>query len=186
MNAERADRGFTLLEIMVTLAIVGGAMVLVLGQRENALIASYQARNANIARSMARELLSELEFHELTSNTGSSDKYPGFEYDIEIEEQDLLTGKEDDDKDPNNDNSGSRFSDKSRFSDAVDAAEEEEEEEFPVRRVKLTIHYPNVRRQANGDDRLNLVVETIFPALPQKDDGKNPFSSQSKAARSDK
>ena len=170
MNADRRG-GFTLMEIMVTLAVVAIAMTLVLQNREQAMMNSYQARWANLARSLARELLSELEFHELDQLNGRWDKYDLIEYEIEVDEEDLLTGEEEDDEDEYEGTSFDTRGDNAP-ADLVDPnAEEEEEDNYPVRRVKLTVYYPDVRNMADDDPKpLSLVIETIFRALPEDED----------------
>ncbi|MFH0944078.1 MAG: type II secretion system protein [Planctomycetota bacterium] len=161
------ERGFTLLEIMLTIAVVGIAVVPALLIREQSTRQSYQAQNANIARTLARELMSEIEFHGLDPQASQIDGYPGFEYEYEMEQIDLISG-EADDKENQNDPYNRNSSDGAAFSpsDAVFPSEEVEEDSYLVRRVTLTITYPNLK--TNGEDEPNkLVIETIFPALPE-------------------
>lgn len=168
MSSTRANssRGFTLLEIMVTIAVVAFALVPMLLIRERTTVESMTARNFNIARTLARELLTELEFHELDSNSGSFENHPLFEYDIEVEEVDLVTGEEDEDDryDDKQDNAedGSVFTP----GDAMFPEDEEDNRIYPVRRVKLTLTYPNLRPDS-ALERNELVIETILPPLPE-------------------
>ena len=164
-----SERAFTLLEIMLTIAVVGVAVVPVLLIREQSKRQSYQARNANIARTLARELMSEIEFHGLDPQASQIEGYPGFEYEYEVEQVDLVSGEEED-EDDRNDPYNQKSSDNSVFSgprDSVFPEEQEEEDSYLVRRVKLTIRYPNLKTNG-GDEPNQLVIETILPALPEE------------------
>ena len=48
--ADSREGGFTLLEIMVTIAIIGGSVAAILVLRENSIVKFYEARNDNDAR----------------------------------------------------------------------------------------------------------------------------------------
>src|SRR5215204_3681488 len=145
-------RGFTLLEILVTLAIIGVWIFPLIALREGAVNQLIESRNSDWARALARELLTELEFHELDRYAGPVDGYPGFEFQIEVQEVDLVTGegdpeaeqREKDKKDKRldsaNDDPDSRF----RPSDSVIPEDEKQELVYPVRKVKLTLTYPNM------------------------------------------
>jgi prepilin-type N-terminal cleavage/methylation domain-containing protein len=165
-----SDKAFTLLEIMLTMAIVGVAVVPALLIREQSKRQSYQARNANIARTLARELMSEIEFHGLDPRASRIEGYPGFEYEYEIEQVDLVSGEEEDEQDQNDPYNQQR-TDSRVFTGPGDAIFPEEQEQdddsYLVRRVKLTIRYPNLKK--DGADQPNqLVIETILPALPEE------------------
>lgn len=165
------ERGFTLLEIMLTIAVVGVAVVPVLLIREQSTRQSYQARNANIARTLARELMSEIEFHGLDPQAGPIDGYPGFAYEYEMEQIDLISGETEDEEDKY-DPYNRKSTDGKIFSPSDGLAPNEdtlEEDAYLVRRVTLTITYPNLR--TTGEDEPNrLVIETIFPALPEDEE----------------
>lgn len=158
-----SERGFTLLEIMVTLALVGTAVIPMLLIRERAARQHHQARHANVARMLARQLLSEVEFRGVDQNSGDFDGYPGFHYELEVEEVDLVTGDEEDEEE---DEPGSP-----NYNGPGDAIfpEEEDDGEYPVRRVSLTIFYPNLKN-TEADEPLKLEIQTIFDRLPDEDD----------------
>lgn len=178
-GASTRARGFTLLEVMVTLAVIGGALVLVLRNREDAMTNYFQARNANIARNLARELLSEISFKELDALRGKFEGFPDFEYEVEITYEDLVTGEDEEQEDDDPFSTGRDWkgqesdsgSSSSGFvpGDAIDKSEDEQAE-YPVRRVKLTIFYPNLKDDSDDPEPLKLVVETILPPLPDEGD----------------
>jgi len=179
-------RGFTLLEIMVTLAIVAIAIIPMLGLREESMLKSYQARNANMARELSRELLSELEFHNLEVLSGEVEGYPGFFYEIEVTLEDLVTGEKDEEEDNkqlgtsdkknnNNNNEDEGFTSAFTPADAVDP-EDAQNQEYPVRRVKLTLTYPNL---VDEDKPKEMVIVALLQPLPEDDDGLlTPFTTQ--------
>ncbi len=179
MRPERRA-GFTLLEVMVTIAVVGGSLVAILALREKAQVQMYEARNANIARSLARQFLSEIEFRDPgTQKSGGFDGYDGFTYTLDIREVDLVTGDDPEDKngdgftkdDKTNSSSKKKKSSSSSAFKPGDAVDPEEDElEYPVRRVKLTIDYPNLSDSGDQAGKAHqLVIETILPALPKDD-----------------
>lgn len=166
-----SEHAFTLLEIMLTIAVVGVALVPILLVREQSRRQSYQARNANIARTLARELISEIEFHGLDPQASQIEGYPGFEYEYEIEQIDLVSGEEEG-EDDRNDQYNQDSSSSAVFSgpgDAIFPEEQEQQDAYLVRRVKLTIRYPNLKTNA-GDEPNQLVIETILPALPEEEE----------------
>ncbi|MBI4878239.1 MAG: type II secretion system protein [Planctomycetes bacterium] len=166
-----SERAFTLLEIMLTIALVAVAIVPMLRIREQCTRQSYQARNANLARMLARELMSEIEFHGLDQISGQIDGYPGFSYEAEIQEVDLITGKDEQEDEEKDDPFNSSRDSTYQPADAVWAADREEEkenQEYPARRVRLTLFYPNVARDAS-EEPLKLVIETLFAPLPEED-----------------
>lgn len=170
---------------MVTLFVMGVCVFTLMQIREGATNNYHEARNVNWARMLARQLLSELEFHKVEPTSGGFDGYPEFFYEIETTEVDLVTGKGDEDRNrarekqdrkdkikPKNEKSGFTPSDAQN-----DSEDEEEEHVYPVRRVKLTLRYPDFRR--NAKEPRTLVVESIFPALPEdlQEDAKKKNSS---------
>ncbi len=156
---------------MLTLAVMA-LIVPMLAIREQSVNQYIAARNDNLARTIARDLLTELEFHDLDSRGGQIDGQPGFTYQLDIEEVDLVTGEGDPEaekrekdkqaKRAGDDDSSSRF----KPSDAQGGKNDELQELVdPVRKVKLTLKYPNLREDAKEPNQL--VIETILPALPE-------------------
>jgi prepilin-type N-terminal cleavage/methylation domain-containing protein len=86
-----AERGFTLLEAAVALAIVAMVVVSYLGIRTAAIADGIEARNWRLARELAEERISELlagahEFRPESGVENQFEKYPGFSYKIMIGE----------------------------------------------------------------------------------------------------
>lgn len=163
-------RGFTLLEILFTIVIVGVPVVMMLLIRERATRQSMQAYHYNVARMLARELLTELEFHELDRYEGPFDGFPGFSYQIEVEDVDLVTGEGEKEGDEDSEAAYTPV-------DAIDPEEGTEQLDYPVRRVKLTLRYPNLR-DPDAKEPLELRIQTILPPLPKEDESalpSNPF-----------
>lgn len=172
----RADRGFTLLEIMLTITLVGVTVMPILLIRERSIRQAYQAHHFNTVRMLARELLSELEFHELDQMAGNFDGYPGFSYTIEVQDVDLVTGEEEEDDEDNA--FGNRNQGGYKPADAIDPNEDDEEElDYPARRVTLTLKYPNLKND-DSEESAELKIETIFPPLPKEENAfsNNPFN----------
>lgn len=176
--SDATRRGFTLLEIMITIAVLGFAIMPMLLIREQSETRYYQARYANVARELGRELMSEIEFRGIDHDSGQFDGYPGFSWQLEIQEMDLVTGKgeTDDQKREREEKEEKKNKGKNNSlyqpADATigkDGEEEEDEDEvYPVRRVTLTILYPDLT--AENDVPAKLVLETILPMLPDEDD----------------
>jgi prepilin-type N-terminal cleavage/methylation domain-containing protein len=175
VGSDRRRSGFTLLEVMVTMAIVGGALVTLLISREKAVNDLIETRNNNWARQIAREMLTELEFHELDRYSGQLDQYPGFSFDIHVEDIDLVTGEGDADaEEREREKKEKRLSNEqqgdadSRFKpgDLLEDEEGQEELVYPVRKVKLRVEWPNMSG-ADGAEPNKLEIEAILPQLPE-------------------
>jgi type II secretion system protein I len=90
-NSRGGERGFTLLEVMVALAIVALVVTSYLGIRTNAVAEAIEARNWRLAREIAEEKMSELQAgaREIPPQSGEEvpmEKTPGFSYKILIGE----------------------------------------------------------------------------------------------------
>jgi prepilin-type N-terminal cleavage/methylation domain-containing protein len=163
------DSGFTLLEVMVSLSLMV-TVFLMLQIREESINRSIDARNSELARMLARELLTELEFHDLESRGGPFDEYPGFSYSVEVEEVDLVTGEGDPEAEKREQEKQLKRAGgdpESRFdrSDLQTNDDELQELVYPVRKVKLTMRYPNLSEGAKEPYQID--IETILPALPE-------------------
>jgi type II secretion system protein I len=89
-----SERGFTLLEVMVALAIVALVVTSYLGIRTNAVAEAIEARNWRLAREIAEEKMSELQAgaREIPPQSGEEvpvEKTPGFSYKIVIGESQI-------------------------------------------------------------------------------------------------
>ena len=89
-----SERGFTLLEVMVALAIVALVVTSFLGIRTTAVAEAIEARNWRLAREIAGEKMSELQAgaREIPPQSGEEvpvEKTPGFSYKIVIGESQI-------------------------------------------------------------------------------------------------
>jgi prepilin-type N-terminal cleavage/methylation domain-containing protein len=170
-TAARASAGFTLLEIMVTLAVVGLAIIPMLTVRENSAHMAYRSSHMMQALTYAERLLAErmTDPEIVKDQIGFIEEDPAYRYEISIEDFDLATGRvEEEDDDPN-----SPYSINAPFAPA-DAGvppgiEEEEEMNDPnlVRRVKLTVFYPGL----DEEEEEKVVLEGYIPRATEKDPG---------------
>lgn len=154
---------------MVSLTLMV-SIFLMLQIREQAINRSIEARNSDLARMLAREILTELEFHDIESRGGPFDEYPGFSYAVEVEEVDLVTGEGDPEAEKREQDKQLKRQGgdpEARFdrSDLQSNDDELQELVYPVRKVKLTIRYPNLREDAKEPYQVD--IETILPALPE-------------------
>ena len=95
----RSKNGFTLLEVMVALAILAIALTSIYRLQSQTMMMSADARFYSLAPQLAREKLSETESQEFKDITGGSgdfgDDYPGYSWNLSIEDMpsELITDK---------------------------------------------------------------------------------------------
>jgi prepilin-type N-terminal cleavage/methylation domain-containing protein len=79
-----SSTGFTLLEVMVAVAITGGAIVMLLHMHSTSMALHERCRSMLIAQHLIRELIAELEVvgypGDVEQEQDISDKYPGFKW----------------------------------------------------------------------------------------------------------
>ncbi|MFH1625329.1 MAG: type II secretion system minor pseudopilin GspI [Pseudomonadota bacterium] len=89
----RADGGFTLLEVMVTLAIVGIALVAILRSLAMSVDVSNESRNLSVATLLAKWKMAEIEsqvFPDVGEGGGEfGDEYPGFRWETTTTETEV-------------------------------------------------------------------------------------------------
>lgn len=90
------QRGFTLLEVLVAVAVAGFALVSLLGLHGRSIRMTIRDQNMTRATLLARELVSQVEFtvatqglHALSSSQGVTEAYPDLRYEIEVSSTDL-------------------------------------------------------------------------------------------------
>lgn len=91
MKAAPHSRGFTLIEVLVALAIIAFAVVGLLGLQARNIKAIARDQNLTRATLLARELLSQIQYQVLLSGlegldskTGEFQGYPGFRWEQEV------------------------------------------------------------------------------------------------------
>lgn len=81
--------GFTLLEVMIALLIIGTSFVVLLHSRNQSVVAAEYARRATVATLLASEKMGEIEHGDISASGGDSggfEEYPGFSWKSTISE----------------------------------------------------------------------------------------------------
>jgi prepilin-type N-terminal cleavage/methylation domain-containing protein len=144
--------GFTLLEVMVTLAVVVGVIVPMLFARDKAWNIALRTSNMMKAATYAEDVLAEhlLEVDDRKEWPGVIEDDPLFRYEITLETYDLSTGRVEADEDGAED---TNFSTSSAFTppDALAApptpGDDEADDPHRVRRYRVVIHYPGYEEE---------------------------------------
>jgi general secretion pathway protein I len=83
-----ADKGFTLLEVMIAVAIIAIALTTLLGSQSQSVSFANSAKFETMAALLAQSKMSELvtlEKNRLTSDSGDfGDDYPGFTWEVTV------------------------------------------------------------------------------------------------------
>jgi general secretion pathway protein I len=83
-----ADKGFTLLEVMIAVAIIAIALTTLLGSQSQSVSFANSAKFETMAALLAQSKMSELvtlEKNRLTSDSGDfGDDYPGFTWEVRV------------------------------------------------------------------------------------------------------
>jgi general secretion pathway protein I len=93
MTLNRTNGGFTLLEVMIALAIIATVLVTLLGSHLMSLNLAQKHKEQTLIALLARQKLEEsftIEFDSLKSDFGDfSPMYPGYEWEREVESSDV-------------------------------------------------------------------------------------------------
>ena len=93
MTLQRSNNGFTLLEVMVALAIIATALVTLLGSHLISLNLAQKHKEQTMETLLARQKMEEsliTSFDSLQSDSGDfSPTFPGYEWEIEVEDADV-------------------------------------------------------------------------------------------------
>ena len=88
MKNNCADKGFTLLEVMIAVAIIAIALTTLLGSQSQSVSFANSAKFETMAALLAQSKMSELvtlEKNRLTSDSGDfGDDYPGFTWEVTV------------------------------------------------------------------------------------------------------
>ncbi|HEX5011922.1 MAG TPA: prepilin-type N-terminal cleavage/methylation domain-containing protein [Planctomycetota bacterium] len=171
-----SERGFTLLEIMVCVAVVGLCILPLLEVREQSSRMAYKSGHMLRALSYGDKILSErmLDPDKAKDETGIIEEDPAFGYTLTVEDYDLSTGRVVEEQDDANAFSTSTsFSTTSQFTtgvpqDALPGPDDvaAADTQHRVRRVKISITWPALE----GEEREELLLEGFLPrVITEKD-----------------
>jgi general secretion pathway protein I len=82
-RAQNLDTGFTLLEVIIAVAIIGSSLAILLGAVNKNLILASESKNLSIASFLAQRRLSEIEiegYPELGDQSGTFQDHPDFNW----------------------------------------------------------------------------------------------------------
>lgn len=166
--AHRACAGFTLLEVLITLAIVAGCIVPLLVVRDATWNIAYRSGHMLKAAAYAEQILAERMTNpdEVKEFQGVIEEDPAFEYELTIENFDLATGRVDQPGDENV-STTSNFTAQSQFAppdaqaapDDPQTAEQDFQDPQRVRRFTLRMKYPGLK----ADKAEEYVLEGYLP-----------------------
>lgn len=98
MHAPSQQRGFTLLEVLIAMAIVAFALVPLLGQHARNINLTIRDQNYTRATLLARDKVSEIQYRAMvngieavSSDAGPCEGHPGFLYETEVQATELDT-----------------------------------------------------------------------------------------------
>ncbi len=164
-GARAAPSGFTLIEVMVTLALVALTLLPLLELRQLASNMAFRSGHMLQAMTYAQQLLADriTDPETLKEREGVIEDDTVYRYEISIENFDLSTGRtEDEDQAHDNASGSTNFSTESAFAPSdsgTNVAETDENQAYKVRRVKVTIFYPSLE----GESEEQLSLEGFVP-----------------------
>jgi len=175
-DRRRASSGFTLLEIMVTVAVVGLCILPLLQVREQSSVIAYKSGHLMRALAYGEKMLTErlLDPDKTKDEAGVIEEDPVYAYVLTVEDYDLSTGRVvEEEDDENGFQQDTNFSTTSNFTSGVpqDAAPTAEDvaakdSQHRVRRIKLTISWPSLE----DDAREEYLLEGFLPPVVEQDE----------------
>jgi prepilin-type N-terminal cleavage/methylation domain-containing protein len=165
----RRQAGFTLLEVMATVGLVGLVLLPILQVREQASHRAYQTSHMMRGLNYAQTLLSQQtrSLDELDEWEGRIEDEPAFRYVVTLEDWDLATGRsesEGDEDDLFNDPSGAIPP-----SDAATTLEDLTDDPHLVRRFHIEVFWPSLDAgDAEAED--SVVLEGFLPRIWEEED----------------
>ncbi|MEE9213809.1 MAG: prepilin-type N-terminal cleavage/methylation domain-containing protein [Thermodesulfobacteriota bacterium] len=88
ISPKKDGNGFTLLEVLVAVAILGGTLTILLGAVNRNLILASDSKNSTIAAYLAQRLVTDIElegYPNVRTEEGEFQDYPSFRWRISIE-----------------------------------------------------------------------------------------------------
>ena len=154
-----AGAGFTLVEIAVTIVIVGIGLTLVLQALNTATTQAGQTRNMKLARDLGLLTLGQIsaglyqdDLRDRFFGTYGEEGYPGFEFEVALGEE--IFEEMPDPDDPNR-----PYYDSWNDPDKLDDEEDEDEEATqPYEKVKIKVTFPKL-----GDYKNHVILESWLP-----------------------
>lgn len=171
-------RGFTLLEVMVSVAVLAIGIVPILFLRENSYMKAMNTKAQRIAQQLAQQLISEIALEvRVDEGSGEFEGWSDFHYEYTVTLYDFGSsmGNEDyfgDDGDP--------YFDKN-FNDNVYLDEELQEfGPMMMRHLELIITYPTYVGEDAGEES-EYIIDTYIPALMTEEQFERQFREESES-----
>ena len=91
-HESKRDKGFTLLEVIIAVAIMGASMAILLGSVNRNLVVASKSKNQSIAYSLAQQKLGEIElqgYPQVGLDQGTFEEFPGFNWYVNVLPHDI-------------------------------------------------------------------------------------------------
>ncbi|TFG76555.1 MAG: prepilin-type N-terminal cleavage/methylation domain-containing protein [Thermodesulfobacteriales bacterium] len=86
-HESKRDKGFTLLEVIIAVAIMGASMAILLGSVNRNLVVASKSKNQSIAYSLAQQKIGEIElqgYPQVGLDQGTFEEFPGFNWYVNV------------------------------------------------------------------------------------------------------
>ena len=81
------QKGFTLLEVIIAVAIMGASLAILLGAVNRNLVVASQSKNQSIAYALAQQKIGEIEmqgYPQVGQEQGTFEEFPGFDWYVNV------------------------------------------------------------------------------------------------------
>jgi len=166
LTRKHLNSGFTLLEIMVSLAILAAAIIPLLYLREDSYSKALNTQSLRKAQELAKAQLAIIALEVRSGDgSGSLEGFDNFSFEYSVTLYDFGGGLATSDEE----NSG--FGDNINPGDGVIPEDEETYGPMTMRHVELTIFYPSMGGGIEGDEEMmsEYVIDTYMPILLTED-----------------
>jgi len=164
-ETRRAQSGFLLLEVMVTVALIGGLLLPILLVRESAQNRAYHSGHLMRAMQYAEILLASAmrEPTPAAAQEGYVEDDRAFRYELLIEDWDLATGRseEENEEDERNEEFGSVSAGAPLDAGIGGLEEDEREDPHKVRRFEIQVFWPGLEL----DEEDSVMLEGFLPRV---------------------